>query len=204
MRNTALLLLASLMLAGCATDINLINASRYHEAGLRAEWSGDYKAAEEYFKRSLINARDGHASDSVMSMSMYNLGRMKGLNCQYDEAHTLLTASLKLQDKISGPENALFSKRLFELARLSYDRKQYAEAADYYARAIPLGQKLGLEIHDPGAAAEAMDEYSIALRNSGRIQPADKIAADAEALRARSANAKPKYTFQRYTRTCSG
>jgi tetratricopeptide (TPR) repeat protein len=203
MRNAALLLLSGLMLAGCATDINMVNASRYHEAGLRAEWAGDYKAAETFFQRSLINARDGKASDSTISMAMYNLGRMKGLNCQYDEARSLLTDSLKLEEKISGQENALVTKRLFELARFSYDRQQYSAAADYYGRAIASGRKLGLAKDDPIALADAIDEYATALRNSGQGGAADAATADARALRMANPDAKAKYSFPRYNRSCA-
>ncbi len=191
-----------LLLAGCATDINVVNANRYHDAGLRAEMAGDYPAAEQHYQRALINARDAGTSDASISMAMYNLGRMKGLNCKYGEARDLLVQSLQMEEKASSSDSSLVAKRLFELSRFHYDRQQYAEAASYYSRALPLGRRLGLEREDPGALAGAIDEYAAALRSSGKPQEADRAAADAQALRTASGNARPRFTFTRYTRPC--
>jgi len=191
------------LLAACATDINLVNANRYYDAGLRTEAAGDFPAAEQNYQRALINARDGRASDAMISAAMYSLGRMKGLNCKYDEAQSLLSGSLHLEEKVSGPESAMVSKRLFELARFSFDRQQFGAAADYSARAIATGRKLGLAQDDPIALADATDEYATALRNSGRGSAADTAAAEARSLRAASPGAKAKYSFPRYNRTCT-
>lgn len=202
MSRTLAVFIAATVLSACAHEINVKNAARYHSAALAAERAGDYKLAERDYYRALINFRDGGASEADLSMELYNLGRMEGYNCKYDQAKAHLLDALAMEERLSGPESGLITKRLFELARLSYDRGEYSEAAAYYGRGIPAVQKQGIEQSDPVTLAAALDEYATALRRSGRSDMAMKAASEASEVRARHPGAGAKYKFVRYTQPC--
>ncbi|HEV3010892.1 MAG TPA: tetratricopeptide repeat protein, partial [Burkholderiales bacterium] len=142
-------MLPLLCLASCADPVNQRNARQYHDWGLQAERAGNYVLAERNYERALVNARLGHSPDSGLSVVMYNLGRTKGYLCKYDESEKLLLEALRLEEKASGADGALTVMRLFELARLQYDRKLYDASLPYFERAIPAVARLGAETHDP-------------------------------------------------------
>lgn len=203
-RTLAALIAAATALSGClAHAINEKNGLRYHDAGLAAEQAGDFKTAERDYFRALINFRDGDLPESYLSMELYNLGRMEGYNCKYGDAKAHLLDALDREERLSGPESSLTTKRLFELARLSYDRGEYADAAIYYGRGIPAVRKLGIEKTDPLTLANALDEYATALRYAGRSEKEAKASVSAaDALRASHPGEEAKYNFVRYTRRC--
>lgn len=202
-RTLAALIAAATGLSGClAHAVNEKNGLRYHEAALEAEQAGDFKTAERDYFRALVNFRDGDLPESYLSMELYNLGRMEGYNCKYGDAKAHLLDALQREERFSGPESSLTTKRLFELARLSYDRGEYADAAIYYGRGIPAARKLGLEKTDPITLANALDEYTTALRYAGRSEEATVSASAADAIRASHPGEQAKYRFVRYTRRC--
>jgi tetratricopeptide (TPR) repeat protein len=202
MLRTLIVPAAMMVLSACAQDLNLKNAARYHNAGLAAEHAGDYPGAEQAYYRALINFRDGGASESSLSMELYNLARMEGYDCKYDEAEAHLRTALEIEERLSGPSSSLTTKRLFELARLTYDRGRYTDSAAYYARAIPAVQQLGIEQEDPVTLAAALDEYATALRRTGQGEMANRATAEAGDVRARHPDARKKYNFVRYTQPC--
>ena len=191
------------LLTGCATAINQKNAEFYHQAGLQAEWAGDYVLAERNFSRALINAQSGNSPKAGISMAKYNLGRIKGYLCKNDESEQLLLDSLTLEEEVTGSESAVTSKRLFELARFYYDNGVYNESAMYYERAIPVVIKLGVKEKDPIALASAMDEYAIALTKTGNSEEAANIKDEANQLRASNPNADAKFVPVRYNTSCN-
>ncbi|HXC41439.1 MAG TPA: tetratricopeptide repeat protein, partial [Burkholderiales bacterium] len=95
------------------------------EEGLKAERSKDWRLAEDYYRRDLAAWSIPAAPDPERSMAMYNLGRIEGYLCKFGEAETLLSDSLKLQESIGGPDTGLVTKRLLELGRLFFDRRNY-------------------------------------------------------------------------------
>jgi hypothetical protein len=91
------------------------------DAGLRAEVSHNWPLAEENYEQCFIESRSASTPDSERSMAMYNLGRIKGYLCKFDDAKKLLADALTLEEAAS-PESGLVTKRLFELGRLHLDR----------------------------------------------------------------------------------
>ena len=192
----------TLGLASCAHPINRHNAAKYHDWGLEAERAGDYRLAERNYERALINARLGHAHDAGLSMAMYNLGRVKAYLCKYDDAEKLLVDALQLEERVTGPDSGLTSMRLFELARLHLDRRQYAASLPYFARGIPVVKKLGVESSDPIALADALEQYSIALGKSGRSADSMQRKREADALRAGNPGRTARFRPPRYGQPC--
>lgn len=189
-------------LASCANPINRYNAAQYHDWGIQAETAGDYKLAERNYERALINARLGRSPDSGISMAMYNLGRVKGYLCKHDDAEKLLTAALDLEEKTSGPESGLTTMRLFELARLHFDRRRYVASIPYFERAIPAVRKLGAEASDPIALADALDQYAAALAATGRTAESAEHRREAATIRARHPDKVAAFRAVSYERRC--
>lgn len=194
----ALLLAGGLALGGCSKDFSTSNMARFHDAGLRAEMARDYQTAEENYERALIWAGTEKVPPTLLSLNLYNLGRMKGHGCKFDEARDLLLTSLALEETAS-PVSAQVSSRLFELARLSYDRRRYAEALPFYAQAIPLVRQLKLEDEDPLAFTDALQEYATVLRQTGDLARANEIAAEVTTRRLHFTDARPQLPITRYS-----
>lgn len=197
-------LLALLLLTGCGRDFGTSNMARFHDAGMRAEQNRDYQGAEEQYERALIWAGTEKVPPSMLSLNLYNLGRMKGHSCKFTEARELLLTSLALEEQTSGPDSPQITRRLFELARLYYDRRQYADAQPYYAQGIAMLRRLGLESQDPVNLGEALREHAVVLRQTGNPRAAAGAIADADALRARYPDETRRFTIARYTAACRG
>ena len=186
------------ILAGCASAINEKSMVNHFRAGQQFEFNKDYGSAREQYWMALANARLGGAEPETVSMLAYNFARMTGYTCHFDEAETYFVESLALEESVSGPESALTSMRLFELARLNYDQGRYDKSVGFYRRAIPIAEKLGVGRSDPIALAAALDEYGDAL---GRVDETAAAAARQQASRLRDANPgrQPDFVPVRYT-----
>jgi tetratricopeptide (TPR) repeat protein len=195
-------ILALALMAGCANPINQKTASNYYESAVDAEIRGDFVFAERQYERALINARLGHSPDAGVSAAMYGVGRMKGYLCKFDEAEPLLLESLALEEKVTGPESGITTKRLFELARFYYDRGQFEKSIPYFARGIPAVEKLGVETSDPIALADALDEYSIALTKSGRSPESAEAKSRSSDLRSKHSGGRASFVPVRYGSKC--
>jgi tetratricopeptide (TPR) repeat protein len=197
----ALLTLAMLS-AGCAKDFNTSNTARYHDAGTRAEMARDYPQAEEYYRQALVWAGTERVPASLLSLTMYNLGRMRGHACKFDEARELLLTSLALEESTSGPASGQISRRLFELARLYYDRRLYAESVPYFAQGIAMLRRLKLEDDEPVTFTEALQDYANALREAGDRHQADTLRSEIATRRDQEVGIHPRYLIARYSPTC--
>lgn len=194
----ALLLAGGVSLGGCSKDFSTSNMARFHDAGLRAELARDYQTAEENYERALVWAGTEKVPPALLSLNLYNLGRMKGHGCKFDEARELLLTSLALEET-AAPVSVQVTSRLFELARLSYDRNRYAEALPFYAQAIPLVRQLKLENEDPLAFTDALQDYATALRQTGDVATANEVAAEVAARRLQFTGARPQLSITRYS-----
>ncbi len=197
-----LIAVALLLVGGCARDFNTTNTARYHDAGTRAETARDFPQAEEYYSRALIWAGTEKVPPALLSLTMYNLGRMKGHACKFEEARELLLTSLALEESASGPVSAQVSRRLFELARLYYDRRLYAESVPYYAQGVAMVRRLKLEADEPVTFTEALQDYANALRETGEQRQADGLRGEITARRNQEVGLRPRYLIARYSPTC--
>ena len=197
-----LIIITLCFLASCANPINRHTGMNYNDWGGNAETAGDYTLAERNYSRALMNFQIGYTGDADVSMALYNLGRVKGYLCKYGEAESLLLEALQLEEKVTGPESAVTSMRVFELARLSFDRQQFEKAVIYYSRGIPLVRKLGAENKDPIALADAIDEYSSSLTQTGASDKARAASQEANALRANNPEKKARFVPVRYKNKC--
>jgi tetratricopeptide (TPR) repeat protein len=196
--------LIALLLGGCSKDFGTTNMAHYYDAGLRAELGRDYQAAERHYERALVWAGTERVPPALLSLNLYNLGRMKGHGCKFAEANELLLTSLALEERTSGPASLAIARRLLELARLSYDRRLYAEALPYYAEAISMLRRLQTETEVPALLTESLQDYAMSLQQTGDLQSSAGAQAEAEALRARHPDAPGNTANARYTTACRG
>jgi tetratricopeptide (TPR) repeat protein len=197
MRGRFFLLLLLPVIAG-ANPINRANAQKYHELGTQAEMAGNFVQAEQNYGRALWNARMGNVPGSGISLVTYNLGRVKGYLCKYDEAEQLLLEALRLEEQESGTESGLTSMRLFELARLNAARNRFDTANRFYSRAIAIVRTLDIEISDPIGFANVLHDFALVLDSLGLDQEATRTARESEQLREAHPGQQATFTPRSY------
>jgi len=186
------------VLAGCVSGINRKEAEIHFDAAQRFDVQGDYVSAREHYGKALINARLAGADPATISMLTYNFGRTTGYTCHLDEAEKHLLLALEMEKSITGSESGISTKRQFELARFYFDQNQYEKATSYYAVGIPAVEKLGITESDPIGFAAALDEYAMALAQTGRITEAATAKQKAAQLRQQYPDVKPAFVPTRY------
>lgn len=195
------LLIAALAsgLSGCVSALNRQETLMHYEAAQRFDLSGDYISARKQYWMALVNAKMANASPATISMLTYNFGRTTGYTCHIEEAEKYLLDALEMEKSVTGPESGIYTKRLFELARLYFDQEQFAKSASYYAQGIPLVEKIGIEKSDPISLADALDEYSTALKYSGQASLATDAKRRSFELREQNSGKKKLFVPARYT-----
>ena len=183
MRAVALTISAATLLVSCAADVNRVNAYRYYDAGLSLEARGQYEQAREAYWRSLVNFRSAGGPQEAISAATYNLGRMTGLTCNLPLAEEFLQEALRLEEKLPSSAPGNITKRLGELANVSFALGKYELSVQYYERAIPMLEQSGIEKDDPIGYAAYLDGYVGALEKAAMPSKASEIRSRAIALR---------------------
>ena len=112
---------------------------------------------------------------------------MTGYVCEYAQAEALLVESLRLEETLGSPSPANLTKRLSELARLTYDEGKYGDAVGYYERAVPRLERMGVQQSDPLGYAAFLEDYVNSLKRVGRQEDATSIEARAAGIRGEQA-----------------
>jgi len=183
LRTSVAYVLLVFLLTACAQDLTRHNAMRYYDLALRAEQAKDYAGAKEAYRRALINARDGEAPQAGISAATYGLGRMTGYTCDYATAEKLLREALELEQTLPNPVPGNLSKRLSELARLTFDEGKYQDSVAFYEQALPILEKLGAPRSDPIGYATYLEDYAFAMARNGSDDQAAQVRAKALAIR---------------------
>ena len=191
-------------MVGCATDINRINASRYYDAGLAFEARKQYEQAREAYWRALVNYRSAGGPQSAISAATYNLGRMTGMTCNFPLAEQFLQEALKLEEQLTSPEPGNITKRLGELANISFALDKFEESAAFYERAVPRLEQLGIIQDDPIGYALYLDGYANALDKAGMSAKGAEIRRRASAIRDQNAAKTARFSPVYYNNVCSG
>lgn len=112
------------------------NFEHYAYAAARAERRKDLAAAEEMCNRAAEFAISEKRGSRFESESLYNLGRIKSKIGKLDEAEKIISKSLEIEEKLTGPNSSNTGLRLGNLA-LVYFRKSE------YDKGIPLIIRMG-------------------------------------------------------------
>lgn len=191
-------LFSSLLISGCASELNLRNA------GLYAQGCQGFQAQNEWWKarracgRAAVNAKLGGAPDSAVAALWYEYGRTSGVICEYVEAKRGLEEALKLDQSSNGP---IFKDHI-ELARLHLDQNKYQEASHYYQLGITTIPKEQAINEDPIGYAEILEEYAKALKNNGDETSSSKLTTQANELRATNPGKKSNTDRTPYGKFC--
>ena len=194
--------LLAFLLTACAQDLNKHNAMRYYNLALRAEQAKDYAGAKEAYRRALINARDGEAPQAGISAATYGLGRMTGYTCEYAAAERLLREALELEQTLPYPVPGNISKRLSELARLTFDEGKYQDSVAFYEQALPILEKLGAPRSDPVGYASYLEDYAFAMARNGNENNAAQVRAKALAIRRANPGKEAQFVPLYYRDVC--
>ena len=176
----------SVLLIGCATDINLKNAKRYSDSGHNAVVSEDWDAARRAYAKAAVNSDLGNAPVRTRSIMYYEYARASGATCFYDIADEYLKKSLELDKSSNGP----IYWPLIELARLNLDQGKYAEALIYFDEVDPIFTELKAIEKDPIGYADYLDEYATALEGTGSQAKAAELRKQANTIRDRNLDIK--------------
>jgi hypothetical protein len=198
----------SFFLLGLATIATLSygadrqEALRLYEQGLGHEFAREYKEARVQFEASLLSGRATGLGANFESAATYNLGRMVGYTCDFEKANELLLESLKLEQGLPKPNPANVTKRLSELARLSFDRGQFAESAAYYKQLVPELERLGVLRLDPVGFATLLDDYAQAESRAGSETSAQEARNRSATIRAENAGKSAQFLPVHYRHVC--
>lgn len=178
-----MLCLAASSASALVGSINLKNAEKYYMLGLQLESRKDWSGAREAYSRALVNERSGGAPAALVSATLFNLGRMIGYTCDFPSAEESLQESLKTERALPNPGEANVTKRLSELARLTFDMGKFGDSVAYYREAVPSLEQLGVASKDPIGFATYLDAFAASLEASGEGADAAKVRERAAKLR---------------------
>jgi tetratricopeptide (TPR) repeat protein len=182
MRSASLVIVAVALATGCANPVNDSTMMRYTREGNAATSRGDLLAAEEAYRRALINVQLGNLGPQREALALHNLGIAKLNLCKLDEAREALQRAYELRDKNPGGSPGEFAGTVFELAQLNYEQHRYPDTVSLMERGIPLAEKLGADRQAPAVYAQLLVQYADALRRVNRNADADAVRARAAAL----------------------
>jgi tetratricopeptide (TPR) repeat protein len=178
-------------------------AQRAYEQGLRAESAGNYSGARDAFKKALTEAQEAGLGQDFISAATYNLGRMTGYTCDFARAKELLLEALRLEQALPAPSRANVTKRLSELARLSYDQGAFSESVSYYDLVVPELEELGVLKLDPNGFAIFLDDYAQAHARSGDEHRADAARRKAADIRFTNVGVPVRFRPTYYRDVCA-
>jgi tetratricopeptide (TPR) repeat protein len=204
MRRAAVTFFAAALVTGCVSDINRINASRYYDAGLALEARKQYEQAREAYWRALVNYRSAGGPQNAISAATYNLGRMTGLTCNFPLAEQFLLEALRLEEQLPTPSPGNVTKRLGELANISFALGKFELSVQYYERAVPLLEEGGILQDDPIGYAMYLDGYANALEKASMPSKASDVRNRASGLRAAGSNRRMLFVPMYYNEVCRG
>jgi tetratricopeptide (TPR) repeat protein len=198
-----MIVLAVVLAATQAWSADRQTATRAYQDGLSAEFAGDYSTAQVAFERALSGAAASSLGAEFTSAATYNLGRIVGYRCDFPRAKELLLEALKLEQSLLNPNRANVTKRLSELARLSYDQGAFTESVHYYDRVVPELEDLGVVKLDPNGCAIFLDDYALALSQAGESQRAGVVREKANGVRLSNQGVPVRFRPTYYRDVCA-
>jgi tetratricopeptide (TPR) repeat protein len=166
---------ALLMLSACTNTRNAKLWRRNTEQAMIAEKGGDFKLAQSNYESAYKNAQDGMLGNEALSASLYDAGRMSGMQGNFEEAETDFRRSLALEEPIYGANGGHAYMRWFELARLYYAWGRYRDSVGAYQKAFPAALKLNFDAAFPNVYAQLLRDYADALDKAGAPERAKLV-----------------------------
>jgi tetratricopeptide (TPR) repeat protein len=160
---------------GCTNTRNAKLWRKNTEAAVVAERNRDYLTARNSYLSALKNAEEGMLGNEALSASLYDFGRMAGMNGQFEEAELAFKRSLALEEPIYGTNGGHAYMRWFELARLYYAWGRYRDSVRAYQTGFPAALKLNFDSAFPNVYAHMLWDYAEALEKAGALDRATLV-----------------------------
>ena len=151
-----------------------------------------------------MNYRSAGGPQNAISAATYNLGRMTGLTCNFPLAEQFLQEALNVEEQLPSPEPGNITKRLGELANISFALGKFEQSAAFYERAVPRLEQLGIIQDDPIGYALYLDGYANALDKARQATKSAEIRRRAISIREQSPLNTARFTPVYYHTVCSG
>ena len=139
----------------------------------------DYFAAAEYYQEAGELLPEGH--DEQLANYLNSAGLAYHKAGRYPEAEPLYKRSLKIREKVLGPEHPDVATSLNNLASLYRNQGRYPEAEPLYKRSLKICEKV-LGPEHPNVAT-ALENYAILLQKTDRETEAAELEARAKSIR---------------------
>ena len=150
--------------------------------GNRALDAGRYAVALEKFENARKLAED--AGDArYRAMAMYGLARAYARLCRATLAEQWFRESILLREAIPDDPHAFLTQNWIEFARFLVSIGRTEEASEYFARAVPKLESMGIEQIDPIGYAELLDDLVAAHVKIGKVEESKPHAQRAAELR---------------------
>lgn len=146
--------------------------------------------AEDQLSCALVNAREElskfdlfrNVKPETLIEILHYYGLAKANLCKWSEAEAAFTEALS-ESKKNNPKNpAANVPLLIQLAQFYFERGSYEKSLPYYEETFVSGETIFLK-RDPISYALLLEDYSVALENSGKPEAAATAKAKALALR---------------------
>lgn len=188
--------------SACANPINRETSRRYFMEAEKAMVAGDLQAAKVGYSRALLNARLGDVPPAAEAGLAQKLARVLGNLCEREEAEKTFLEAVAAAEKVAGTESPRTFPLRVELAQFTFDTDQFGKAVGYFEKAFAVGEAI-LSEKQPVAMAQLIDDYAVALENSGKALEAQEAKKKAVALRERGGESSVvKKDYVPYPKTC--
>jgi tetratricopeptide (TPR) repeat protein len=195
----ATVVVVSAILAACASppSAQSVNA----EANGLLD-NGKYPEALVKYKQSLAMAR-AKEDQSYEAIAMYGMARAYGYQCMFSDSEQTFLASIALRKEIPDSPSAYLTQNQLELARLYIGHKQWRQAIEQFDDALPRLEKLNVPSTSPVSFSKVLQDYALALRESGEQTKAQAVASRIQYLTSgKYANLESVQSFKPYPAAC--
>jgi len=170
------------------------------DRGNRALGNGQYEHAVEAYGKALTKAR---GNEDQEAMAMYGLARAQAQLCRDAAAEQSFRDSIAIREKTPDRQGAWLTQNYLEFARFLAAKGRASEAVEYYGRAIPLVEALGIEQSDPIGYANVLDGYVAVLKSAGKEQQRLQYETKAAELRQKNPGRQAGFRPDRYPKDCA-
>lgn len=195
----AMVLVVGAVLAACASPPSAQNVNAEANALLD---NGQYPEALVKYKASLAMAR-AQQDRPYEAIAMYGMARAYGYQCMFTDAEQSFLASIALRKQLPDSPSAYITQNQLELARLYIGHKQWRQAIEQFDEALPRLEKLNVPSTRPVSFAKVLQDYALALRESGDQTKAQAVASRIQYLTSgKYADQESIQSFKPYPATC--
>jgi tetratricopeptide (TPR) repeat protein len=156
--------------------------------------TGNYAEALGGYTQALDQAKD-EGNEEHRAMAMYGLARTNARLCRVTDAEKWFRDSIALREAMPDRGGTPVIQNYSEFARFLLSRGRPSDAVEYFGRAVPRLEKMGIEKTDPIGYANYLDDYVGAMRSIGMDGELEPYATKAAKLRSkypdRQANFRP-------------